>query len=679
MANDLQDTHRLALRRFGEIWDAVQDEREQCMADRRFAVIAGAQWEGALGDQFKSRPKFEVNKIQLSVLRVLNEYLNNRITVDFVSKAGAPGADQLADLCDGLYRADQLDSGSDEAQDNAFIEAVFGGFGAWRLRADYEDPEDEDNEYQRICFEPIYDADSCVFFDPAAMRQDKRDAKYAFVLTPLTRESYKEQYNDEPNEWAKPQPGYPFEWASAKHVYVAEYYEIAERKVQVETWLDLKGNTEKYETVALTDDPGLRERLEATGSRREKVRKVARAKVRKLILSGGGVLEDCGHIAGRYIPIVPVYGKRWVIDGIERCAGHVRLAKDAQRLKNMQLSKLGELSALSSVEKPILTPAQIDGHQEMWSRDNIENYPYLLVNPIVDANGNEVSSGPLGYTKSPNIPPAMAALLQMTEMDMKEVLGNQEAGEQIQPNLSGKAIELIQNRLDMQSYIYMANMAKAVKRSGEIWLSIAKEVMLDDERRVKLLDPNGKASYETLRQPVVDEESGQQRLANDLSDASFDIAVDVGPSSNSRRAATVRTLTSMIAIVPDPETQQVLSSLALMNMDGEGIGDARDYFRARMVNMGVVKPTKEEAAQLAKQKANQPPDAQQEYLRAAAEQAVAAAMKARADTELALAKAQQAKAQTAETLAGIDLDEQRHVVEVAERLAAATQPPGGAQ
>ena len=52
---------------------------------------------------------------------------------------------------------------------------------------------------------------------------------------------------------------------------------------------------------------------------------------------------------------------------------HVRLAKDAQRLKNMQLSKLGEISSLSTVEKPIVTPEQIAGHQNMWKEDNIKD------------------------------------------------------------------------------------------------------------------------------------------------------------------------------------------------------------------------------------------------------------------------------------------------------------------
>jgi hypothetical protein len=66
---------------------------------------------------------------------------------------------------------------ADEAYDNAFEEAVGGGIGAWRLRTVYEDDEDEDNDRQRIMFEPIFDADSSVFFDLNSKRQDKSDAQ----------------------------------------------------------------------------------------------------------------------------------------------------------------------------------------------------------------------------------------------------------------------------------------------------------------------------------------------------------------------------------------------------------------------------------------------------------------------------------------------------------------------
>jgi hypothetical protein len=131
----LATLHQEAMAEFDSIQSAMRDERMQCLEDRRFYSIAGAQWEGPLGSQFENKPKFEVNKVHLAVIRIINEYRNNRITVDFVSKDGSDN-DKLADACDGLYRADEQDSGAEEAYDNAFEEAVGGGFGAWRLRAE---------------------------------------------------------------------------------------------------------------------------------------------------------------------------------------------------------------------------------------------------------------------------------------------------------------------------------------------------------------------------------------------------------------------------------------------------------------------------------------------------------------------------------------------------------------
>ena len=137
----LQVIHEEALIEFADIQSALRNERLQCLQDRRFYSIAGAQWEGPLGLQFENKPKFEVNKIHLAVIRIINEYRNNRITVNFLPKDGTKN-DQLSDACNGLYRADEQDSGGEEAYDNAFEEAVGGGFGAWRLRTCYEDDED---------------------------------------------------------------------------------------------------------------------------------------------------------------------------------------------------------------------------------------------------------------------------------------------------------------------------------------------------------------------------------------------------------------------------------------------------------------------------------------------------------------------------------------------------------
>lgn len=662
----LAKLHAEAMAQFDRIQTALKDERQQCLQDRRFYSIAGAQWEGPIGEQFANRPKLEVNKVALAVTRAISEYRNNRITVDFVSKDGAKD-DNLADACDGLYRADEKDSGAEEAYDNAFEEAAGGGFGSWRLTTVYENEEDPEDDRQRIRIEPIFDADSCVFFDLDAKRQDKADASYAFVLSAMTPEAFSAEWDDAPTSMPKDITASEFDWFTPDVVFVAEYYRVEEKTETIRIFRLLDGSEERYSATDFENDPELEERLSATGATEERQRKVKRKRVRKYLLSGSKVLEDVGYIAGSNIPIVPVYAKRWFVDSIERCMGIVRLAKDSQRLKNMQLSKLAEISALSSVEKPILTPEQIAGHQVMWAEDNLKNYPYLLINPITDQNGNQAPSPPVGYTRSSAIPPAMAALLQITEQDMQDVLGNQQNGEQMVSNVSGKAVEMIQNRLDTQTYLLLSNFAKGVRRSGEIWLGMAREVYVEPKRKMKSVGAQDEIGTVELQRPIIDDE-GALVLQNDLSKATFDVTVDVGPTSSNKRSATVRALTSMLAVSDDPETKAVLQAMALMNMEGEGIGDIRDFFRNKLLMMGVVKPTEEEAQKLAEMAQNQQPDPQAVYLQAAAEQALAEATKARADTVLTAAKAEQAKAQTLKTVAETDAAEQKQALEVIDRF-----------
>jgi hypothetical protein len=668
-----QNIHQQAMTEFDRVQTSVRDERLQCLQDRRFYSIAGAQWEGPLGDQYENKPRFEVNKIHLSVIRIINEYRNNRIAVDFVSKDGEAN-DKLTETCNGLYRADERDSGAEEAYDNAFEEAVGGGYGAWRLRTAYEDEENDEDERQRIRIEPIYDADSSVFFDLDAKRQDKADAKYCFVLYSMTYEAYKAEWNDDPATWPKVIHQYEFDWDTPDVVFVAEYYRVEEVRETVRIFLTIQGEEERYMQADFDADETLEETLAAVGTVEVRQKRTKRKRVRKYIMSGGGILDDMGYIAGKNIPIVPVYGKRWFVDNVERCMGHVRLAKDPQRLKNMQLSKLGEISALSSIEKPILMPEQVSGHQVMWAEDNLRNYPYLLINPITGPNGETTAAGPVAYTKSAQIPPAMAALLQITESDMAEILGSSQQADKMVSGISGKAVELIQTRLDMQTFIYMSNMAKAVRRCGEIWLSMSKDIYVEEKRKMKTVGAMEEVGSIELMKPQIDEETGELIYENNLGDALFDVAVDVGPSSSSRRDATVRALTGMMQVTTDPTTQQVLQAMAIMNMEGEGIGDIKEYFRKQLVQMGVLKPTEEEQQQMMEAQANVQQDPQTAYLLAEAAKAQALAIKAQADTEYTLARSEETKAKTIQTLSSVDIDERKSAIETAEKIGAAIQP-----
>jgi hypothetical protein len=668
----LAGVHQRARIEFDAIQMAVRDERMQCLSDRRFMSITGAQWEGPLGYQFENKPKFEFNKTHLAVIRVVNEYRNNRITVDFISKDGTEN-DRMADACDGLYRADEQASGALEAYDNCYEEGVSGGMGALRYRACYEDDDDDEDTRQRIRIEPIFDADSTVFFDLQAKRQDKADAKRCWVLNSYTRGAYLDEFGDDPSTWPKDiQQGY-FDWCTADVVWVAEYYEVEKKTELIHFFrgLDEEADDMEVPDSELQDEPDKLDTLLATGFREVRQKRVKRSVVHKYIMSGSKILEDCGIIAGKCIPIVPFYGKRWYVDGVERCMGHVRLARDAQMLNNMLMSWLAEMAARFDIEKPILTPEQISGHALMWAEDNVKRFPYLLINQMTDAGGQPMPAMPVAYTKAPNVPPAVAALMQMAIQALDDLLGNQQAGEQIEPNLSGKAVELIQQRLDMQVFIYMSNFAKTIQRGGEVWLSMAKDLLVEPGRKMKTISSDGKPSSIELLRPMVDEDTGAEYLENDMSAAKFDVVADVGPSSSSRRSATVRALTGIISITEDPETRMALSIATIANLEGEGLSDLRDWARARGVKMGVMKPTDEEKKQLEAEVANQQPDPNVEFLKAES-------AKALADADATQAKIGLTHAQTIETLAGIDSARQADAIALAQALTP-DAPPAGAE
>ena len=63
-------------------------------------------------------------------------------------------------------------------------------------------------------------------------------------------------------------------------------------------------------------------------------------------------------------------------DGKEFYHGEVPKMKDRQRLLNMQISTLAEVSATSPKEKLILHPEAVQRHVHTWASSNIDNKPF---------------------------------------------------------------------------------------------------------------------------------------------------------------------------------------------------------------------------------------------------------------------------------------------------------------
>lgn len=656
-AERLSAVHARAVRAFDASYIPQTDVRLLCLQARRFAYVPGAQWEGNLEAQFANRPRFEINKVLDSLMRIFSEYRNNRVTVDFRAKDDA-ASDKTADNLNGMFRSDEQESNAEEAYDNAFDEGTAGGFGAWRLRAKYENEYDEDDDHQRICIEPIFDADMSVFFDADAKRQDKSDATKCWLIYTMSQDDFRETWKVEPASFDRTNKMTRFDWYTPDVVYVAEYYEVEFKKTKVHFFRQMATDEELKVYARDLDDEKLEE-LAALGYVESRQKTITERKIHKYIIDGMEVLEDCGYIAGEYIPVVPYYGKRMFIDNKERMFGHTSPMMDAQRIYNMEISSLAEQASVFGESIPIFTPEQMAGQENNWANKNITKPPYLLVNPITDAQGQMVPAGPISYTQPPVIPPALQGLIQLVQSDIMELAGNQQQGDELQSNVSGKAVELVQSRLDMKSFIYQDNFKKAMRQSGVIWLSMAKALYDEAGRKMRTIGKDDTESQAILKQPAVDKQ-GSQYIENDLSEGTYDVAVDVGPGFASKRDKAVRGLLGILQFIEDPSMKAAVVGMILQNMEGEGMDDLRTFARRGLVKAGVIEPTDEEKAELAQEQEQAPPDGQNEFLMASAKKELARipvyeteAQKNIALTQKAQAEATKTEADTAVSLSGI--------------------------
>jgi len=235
-------------------------------------------------------------------------------------------------------------------------------------------------------------------------------------------------------------------------------------------------------------------------------RKIVEQSVEKTVFSGVEILEDTRRIAGKWIPIVPFYGYRSYVDGTETYRGLVRKLKDAARLFNMQVSQLAENAASAGQEVPIFAPEQMQGDdmKALWADKN--NAPYLLAEPLRDNDGNMISAGPLGFSKPTMLDQSTTTVLGVVPQFVQDVSGGAPQGA-FSSDMSGKAINAIVKRENMNTQVVNDNIANAIAWSGTIYQAIVDDVYTT-KRMVRSISKDGTESEVQLQQTVVDEETG---------------------------------------------------------------------------------------------------------------------------------------------------------------------------
>lgn len=636
------DVLERALSRFDEAVIPQIPVRQVALIARKIAAIPGALWEGAFGDQFEQVVKLDVHKLNRAIRKAETDYRQNRIVPDF-KPAGGNSDNDSADTLDGLHRADSQHYKAQQARDNAFSEMAAGGMGAYRLTNEWADPLDKDSDEQRINpAAAIVDADQSVFFDPGSTLYDKSDAQYAFVIRQMTPESFKREYLDAKHigwpegvtrltQWDG--------WYRPDFIAVCEYYEIEERNEALLIFeLEVTGEERREWQKEVTPEDIAD--LKALGWTMRK-RTVKRRRCCKYILSGAEVLDDRGFIAGGNIPIVPVYGQRAYVNGVEWFTGLLTSSKiDAARLYASMVSRLAEIQALSPHEKPIFDPEQLPPNlQDLWARSNIDRHPYALAKVLRNEDGSIAQAGPIGMVNAPQVPQTIAALLEIANRDVTE--DDEDSSEQVQANTSADAMDIAAARVDAKSAVLLDNNRQSVQREGELYLDMAREVYVEPGRIVETMTEDGDDGEATLHEDYLDGEVLKTR--NNFATGKYKVIAGVTEATTTRRDRTVKQMLNVATIAiqaQDMEGAQAALITASANMDGEGIDEWQKWNRKRGLTLGLFEPTEDEQREMAEQQANaqQQPDPTTVVAQAQAQALMAGAQKDQADAQVAGAK-----------------------------------------
>ena len=648
---------------------AVDEQRDQSNEDIRFVDVDGAQYDDWWRDQFSERPKLEFNKIYQAVYDFTGEWRENRFALKYRPE-DERASDDDASLLSGLFRKDfYRDNEGTEAVDNAVDEAAKGGCAAFGMRPKYVNDEDPEDDRQIVEFYPLYSACNTVIWDRNSKKPDKSDAKHVTVIESMDRESAIEEWGDEVESAFEPPDRRRFNWNNHKKIHIAYFYEVVEEKTIAYTFEDPLG---RRKTVYKEDFKNHIDDLVDNGFDQVREKPIKRRSVYMSIVAGGGYLEKPKRIAGKYLPIIPMYAYRGFIDGQEFWYGIARKYKDANRLFNMALTSVAENAATTQKDMPIFTDEQVEGREQQLREMHLGKYNYAVINPVEDANGESIHAGPVGTWAASRVDPNNAAIATMVGEFMAAGLGTTPK-EIEEASLSGVAVDRLKRIIDSKTVIITDNIKKAFHRCGVVYAAIADEIY-DSERIEYILNRDGTDKMMRLFDIVVDEKTGEPKFINDVTKKAFAVSVDTGPAYQSQRREAIAGLQEIAEIAPDDYKPLIFGQIIDL-MDGVGMDDLKEFNRKRMVQMGIRKPETDEEKAILEAVQQQEKSAQEELLRSMAKREIAEAQELLSNVQKNATQARLNTAKAMKEIAGIKIERFRAANEIVSRETTASTKP----
>lgn len=543
---DLLDEAKSLFSRAKDAWSEIYQEAQN---DLYFlSDVPGSQWDQRAYDKrlTKGKPALEMDQLDKYINQVVNEERMSTPTINIIPD-GAGSAKEDAEAFQGIIRNIEYQSDADTAYDTGAESAVKCSLGF--IGVDHEFEEDSFN--QRLKIRRIVNPLS-VYLDPESIEIDGSDAMYAFEIEIITAKEFKKLYPEKAPVSFSDEPNVKPANRDEQSVTLVQLYKIEEVTQQVGT-LD-----------------GINMEPVQDGIQYLQTRKITKRIVRRYRLSGQDVLAET-TFPGRYIPLVPVYGREMWRDGKRYLLSLIRKAKPAQQMYNMMKSLEVELIMRQPRSNFMASSAAIENYANDWK--NPENVAVLQYNHVDEAQQPIPQPTPL---PPPQYPVAIGQAAQEAVQAIKDATGIYDAALGMKSNeTSGIAIQRRQQEGDVATFHFADNRVKSICQVGRVLLFAIPEIydtarvtqIIDQEENPKLIGVNGAMA------------EGQEKPIN-LNKGKFTVKVTTGASFTTRRQEAAQLMGD--AIKAAPQLMQVMGDLYFENMDMPGAQEIANRLKKTM-------------------------------------------------------------------------------------------------
>lgn len=543
-----------ALKQFKLCEDAESENRENALDDLKFARL-GEQWPDAIKRQreMQGRPCLTINRMPTFIRQVVNDSRQNKPSIKF--HPVEDGDSETAEVMNGLMRNIEYSSNADIAYDTAIDFAVSMGFGYIRVDTDYsyDDAFTQDIKIVQVP-NPF-----CVYGDPLSTSADGSDWKVAFVTDILKESDFKAKYPKAKTSNIDAD-GDALEWFGDDGIRIAEWWTKEEVPTKIYKMSDGSiSNEDEYEKYKeLFDNAGI-----TIAEERDSIT----CKVTQRIITGLEILET-NEWAGKYIPIVPVYGDEVNVEGKRHFLSLIRFAKDAQQMHNYWRTASTELVALAPKAPFIGKTGAFDTDAAKWATANTDTHSYIEYDGDIAPQRQPFAGVPAG---------ALQEAMNASD-DMKSIMGLYDASMGARSNeTSGKAIIARQREGDVSTFHFIDNMTRAIRQVGRICGDLIPKIY-SEERMIRVIGEDDSNEQVKINGEYEDKE-GIVNL-HDLTSGKYDLTVKSGPSFTTRREEAAQQMMQLVQSFPD--AAPIIGDLIAKNLDWPGADDIAERLQAML-------------------------------------------------------------------------------------------------